>query len=124
LHPYLTDRTLAGNGALQSSRTIAGRHHERLDGSGYPHGLTAASLTPADRLLAAARLTRRLTDREARILTLVARDLSNREIAVGPGAEDGLEPYRAHLHQARRQQSGRATVFATRHELVGTYEAP
>jgi HD-GYP domain-containing protein (c-di-GMP phosphodiesterase class II) len=40
-------------GALERSRVIAGRHHERLDGSGYPHGLTAAVLTPADRLLAA-----------------------------------------------------------------------
>ncbi len=29
------------------SREIAARHHERLDGSGYPRGLTAASLTPS-----------------------------------------------------------------------------
>ena len=40
--------------ALGSSREIAARHHERLDGSGYPRGLTAASLTQPDRLLAAA----------------------------------------------------------------------
>jgi DNA-binding CsgD family transcriptional regulator len=33
---------------------VASRHHERLDGSGYPRGLTAASLTPSDRLLAVA----------------------------------------------------------------------
>ncbi len=54
LHPYLTDRMLARVGALASSREIAARHHERLDGSGYPGGLTAASLTSSDRLLAAA----------------------------------------------------------------------
>ncbi len=54
LHPYLTDRMLARVSALGRSREIAARHHERLDGSGYPRGLTAASLTPADRLLAAA----------------------------------------------------------------------
>jgi HD-GYP domain-containing protein (c-di-GMP phosphodiesterase class II) len=54
LHPYLTDRMLARVGALGRSREIAARHHERLDGSGYPRGLTAASLTPPDRLLAAA----------------------------------------------------------------------
>jgi len=54
LHPYLTDRMLARVGALSRSREIAARHHERLDGSGYPRGLTAASLTPPDRLLAAA----------------------------------------------------------------------
>ena len=54
LHPYLTDRMLARVDALGISREIAARHHERLDGSGYPKGLTAATLTPLDRLLAAA----------------------------------------------------------------------
>jgi HD-GYP domain-containing protein (c-di-GMP phosphodiesterase class II) len=54
LHPYLTDRMLARVTVLASSREIAARHHERLDGSGYPRGLTAGSLTPSDRLLAAA----------------------------------------------------------------------
>jgi HD-GYP domain-containing protein (c-di-GMP phosphodiesterase class II) len=54
LHPYLSDRMLARVDALSRSRQIAARHHERLDGSGYPRGLTAASLTPPDRLLAAA----------------------------------------------------------------------
>jgi DNA-binding CsgD family transcriptional regulator len=54
LHPYLTDRMLARVSVLRPSREIAARHHERLDGSGYPRSLTAASLTPSDRLLAAA----------------------------------------------------------------------
>ena len=54
LHPYLTDRMLAHVHSLAESRVIAARHHERLDGSGYPGGLTAASLSPSDRLLAAA----------------------------------------------------------------------
>jgi HD-GYP domain-containing protein (c-di-GMP phosphodiesterase class II) len=54
IHPYLTDRMLTGVGTLAASREVAGRHHERLDGSGYPRGLTAASLGPLDRLLAAA----------------------------------------------------------------------
>jgi HD-GYP domain-containing protein (c-di-GMP phosphodiesterase class II) len=54
LHPYLTDRMLAHLSSLSRSREIAARHHERLDGSGYPRGLTAASLTELDRLLATA----------------------------------------------------------------------
>jgi putative nucleotidyltransferase with HDIG domain len=33
---------------------IAGHHHERLDGSGYPYGLTEAELTLEDRIVAAA----------------------------------------------------------------------
>jgi HD-GYP domain-containing protein (c-di-GMP phosphodiesterase class II) len=54
LHPYLTDRMLARVATLDQICQIASRHHERLDGSGYPHGLTAAALTLPDRLLAAA----------------------------------------------------------------------
>ena len=33
---------------------IAVRHHEKLDGSGYPYGLTAADLSVSDRILAVA----------------------------------------------------------------------
>ncbi len=54
LHPYLTDRMLARIASLSRCREIASRHHERLDGSGYPRGLTAVSLTASDRILAAA----------------------------------------------------------------------
>jgi len=54
LHPYLTERMLAGIDALAASREVAGRHHERLDGAGYPRGLSGTALRPLDRLLAAA----------------------------------------------------------------------
>jgi HD-GYP domain-containing protein (c-di-GMP phosphodiesterase class II) len=54
VHPYLTERMLAGIDELAASRDVAGRHHERLDGSGYPRGLTVTSLGPLDRLLAVA----------------------------------------------------------------------
>ena len=54
LHPYLTDRMLASSGALASVGAIAIQHHERLDGSGYPRGLSGDALTPAGRILAAA----------------------------------------------------------------------
>jgi len=36
LHPYLTDRMLARVSALDPSRQIAARHHERLDGDESP----------------------------------------------------------------------------------------
>ena len=62
LHPYLTDRMLSRLSALGRSREIAARHHERLDGSGYPRGLTAATLTPPDRLLAAADVYHAMTE--------------------------------------------------------------
>jgi HD-GYP domain-containing protein (c-di-GMP phosphodiesterase class II) len=62
LHPYLTDRMMARVTSLSRSREIAARHHERLDGSGYPRGLTAASLTQSDRLLAAADVYHAMTE--------------------------------------------------------------
>jgi HD-GYP domain-containing protein (c-di-GMP phosphodiesterase class II) len=54
LHPYLTERMLASSNALASVGAIAVQHHERLDGSGYPRGLSGDGLTPAGRILAAA----------------------------------------------------------------------
>ena len=41
-------------GGLEQVRAICERHHEHLDGSGYPNGLTGSALTVHDRLLAAA----------------------------------------------------------------------
>ena len=54
MHPYLTERMLASSEALAPLGAIAVQHHERLDGSGYPRGLSGDALTPAGRILAAA----------------------------------------------------------------------
>lgn len=54
LHPYHTERVLSRSAFLGELAAVACSHHERLDGSGYHRGVTAASLRPAARLLAAA----------------------------------------------------------------------
>jgi HD-GYP domain-containing protein (c-di-GMP phosphodiesterase class II) len=54
LHPYYTERVLERSGALAPLALLAGSHHERLDGSGYHRGATAAQLSMGARLLAAA----------------------------------------------------------------------
>ncbi len=54
LHPYHTGRVLSRSPFLHDMAGVACGHHERLDGSGYSQGATAASLSPQARLLAVA----------------------------------------------------------------------
>src|ERR1700757_1248989 len=54
LHPYLTVRILRQVAGLERVAQLAGNHHERVDGSGYPRGLVGTALGVPDRLLAAA----------------------------------------------------------------------
>ncbi len=54
LHTYHTDRILSSARSLQPLGALAGLHHERLDGSGYHRGASAASQSQAARVLAAA----------------------------------------------------------------------
>jgi HD-GYP domain-containing protein (c-di-GMP phosphodiesterase class II) len=53
-HPFLTERMLRQSAALAPLGEIALAHHERLDGSGYPRGLSGNAISPAARILAAA----------------------------------------------------------------------
>ena len=54
MYPYLTGRILSRVGGLESVVSLATRHEERIDGSGFPRGLAGSELTVQDRLLAAA----------------------------------------------------------------------
>jgi HD-GYP domain-containing protein (c-di-GMP phosphodiesterase class II) len=54
LHPYYTERALTHSSFLSELAAVGSSHHERLDGSGYHRGLSAAMLATPARLLAAA----------------------------------------------------------------------
>lgn len=54
MHPYLTERMLGRSEALAPIGTVAGQLRERLDGSGYPKGLSGTAIPRAARVLAAA----------------------------------------------------------------------
>jgi len=54
MHVYDVERIFARSPGLAPIGALAALHHERLDGSGYYRGLTAAQLSPAARILAAA----------------------------------------------------------------------
>src|SRR5947209_956717 len=53
-HPYLSERMLAFAPSLEGLGRVAVQHHERLDGSGYPRGLSGEQIGATARLLAAA----------------------------------------------------------------------
>jgi HD-GYP domain-containing protein (c-di-GMP phosphodiesterase class II)/DNA-binding CsgD family transcriptional regulator len=53
LHPYLTERMLHQSAALAPLAEIAVQHRERLDGSGYPKGLSGGAITRPARILGA-----------------------------------------------------------------------
>ena len=174
LHPYLTERMLHQSSALAPLGEIAVQHRERLDGSGYPKGLSGVAISrparilgvvdayqsmleprphrpalapqhAAEELQADARagkldaeavaavlaaaghsIGRRrewpagLTTREVDVLRLVARGLSNKQIAT----ELVITPKTARNHiehiYAKIDASSRvaASLFATEHGLL------
>jgi HD-GYP domain-containing protein (c-di-GMP phosphodiesterase class II) len=178
MHPYLTERMLNQSEALAPLAAIAVAHRERLDGSGYPRGLSGPAISRPARILGAAdayqamreprpyrpartaeeaarelraevkagrlegdaaeavlgaaghRVPRRrggpagLTPREVEVLRLLARGLSNREIA----ARLVISPRTVGSHvehiYAKIDASTRATasLFAMSHGLLAEDE--
>jgi HD-GYP domain-containing protein (c-di-GMP phosphodiesterase class II) len=174
LHPYLTQRMLMQSPALAPFGALAAQHRERLDGSGYPLGLTGAAIPRPARILGAAdayqamceprphrpaldaaraaaelraeasagrfdaevveavlgaaghRVARRrdgpagLTTREVEVLRLLARGLSNKEIAARLGiAPKTVGNHVEHIY-AKVGASSRAaaSLFAMQHGLL------
>ncbi|HEX2185467.1 MAG TPA: HD domain-containing phosphohydrolase, partial [Chloroflexota bacterium] len=62
LHAYFTERVLARVCLPGDVGALAAQHHERLDGSGYHRGLSAAQLSLGARLLAAADAYQAMTE--------------------------------------------------------------
>jgi HD-GYP domain-containing protein (c-di-GMP phosphodiesterase class II) len=176
--PYLTQRMLRQSPALAPLATIAVQCGERLDGSGYPGGLSGSAIGPLARILAAAdtyqawreprphreplapdeaairlraearagrleheaveavlgtaghRTTRRrsgpagLTPREIDVLRLIARGLSNREVAERLTiSRKTVANHVEHIY-AKTGVSNRAgaALFATQHGLLAASE--
>jgi len=108
LHPYLTERMLAASAALAPLGAIAVQHHERLDGSGYPRGLTGGAMTLPGKVLAAADAYRAMTEPRPHRPAL-STDQAAREIRAGvararfdPGAADAVLGAAGHASRRRR----------------------
>lgn len=174
LRPHLSERMLSFSPGFAELASVGGQHHERMDGSGYPRGLTGEAILPAARLLAAAdcyqalserrphrpewapddaagvvraevrrgrldseavsavlgaaghRVPKRrdwpagLTSREAEVLRLLARGLSNREIAERLVISLGTAGRHAENIYAKvgARNRAQAALFAAHHGLA------
>jgi HD-GYP domain-containing protein (c-di-GMP phosphodiesterase class II) len=180
LHPHITERMLRQSDALAPLAAIAVQHRERLDGSGYPRGLSGPGISQHARILGAAdayqamreprpqrparsaeeaaaelraevragrldaeaaeavlgaaghRVSRRregpagLTQREVEVLRLLARGLSNKEIAerlvISPKTVGNhVEHIYGKIGSSTRAAAG---LFAMRHGLLPEEEFP
>jgi HD-GYP domain-containing protein (c-di-GMP phosphodiesterase class II) len=111
MHAYLTERMLAQVSALDHVRRTAARHHERVDGSGYPHGLDGPALSPTDRLLAAADTYHAMTEPRPHRPALGAGEAADRLRAeVRSGHLDG--------------EAARAVLAAAGHRVPAAAERP
>jgi DNA-binding NarL/FixJ family response regulator len=94
LHPYYSERVLAGSPVLAPFGRLAGLHHERLDARGYHRGVGASQLPIAARLVAAADCFAALTEarahRPARTPAEAARELEA-DVAAGRLDRDAVE---------------------------------
>jgi HD-GYP domain-containing protein (c-di-GMP phosphodiesterase class II) len=62
-HPGLSAEILGYIGAFREIAILAGEHHEKLDGSGYPFGLCAKDLSLESKLLAVADIYTALSEK-------------------------------------------------------------
>jgi HD-GYP domain-containing protein (c-di-GMP phosphodiesterase class II) len=115
MHPYLTERMLASAKALEPVGAIAVQHHERLDGSGYPRGLSGGALTPTGRILAAADAYHAMTEprpyRHARPADEAAAELRSgvRQALFDRNAADAVLRAAGHAVKRRREWPGGLT---------------
>lgn len=65
LHTYHSQRILGLAAPLRSFASVAGLHHERLDGSGYHRGLSASAVPLTARLLAVAEMYQSMSEQRA-----------------------------------------------------------
>ena len=122
LHPYLTERMLSFSPGLAPLGALAGQHHERLDGSGYPRGLSGDAISPAGRILAAAdSYHARTEDRPYRPALSAADAVAELRADVTAGRIDGAAAdavLRAAGHRVRRRREWPAGLTAREVEIV------
>ena len=110
MHPYLTERMLRQSTALAPLGAIAVQHRERLDGSGYPRGLSGAAISQPARILGAADAYQAMSEprphREARSSGEAAAALRAEVVAGRLDASAVEAVLRAAGHRTARRREG------------------
>lgn len=107
LHPYHSERILAGSTELARLAPLVGRHHERLDGSGYHRGCTSHDLSPSARVLAAADAYRTLTEERPHRGALPPEQAADRLLDAADGGVLDRDAVTAVLDAAGQRRSRR-----------------
>ena len=104
MHAAFTERILSRIGAFKDLAAIAGAHHERLDGRGYPHGLKGDQIFLETRIISTADVFDALTaDRPYRSAMPVSKAL--KIMAEGLGLATDTDCYLALCRAMRRVDS-------------------
>jgi HD-GYP domain-containing protein (c-di-GMP phosphodiesterase class II) len=122
MHPYLTERMLRQSKALRPLGVIAAQLRERLDGSGYPAGLSGAAISQRARILAAADAYQSMREprpyREAHEPEQAASEL-RAEVTAGQLDADAVEAVlRAAGHRVQRRREGPAGLTTREVEVL------
>ncbi len=122
MHPYLTERMLQQSDSLGPLGAIAVQYRERLDGSGYPRGLSGASISRTARVLAAADVYQSMREprphREARSTDDAAAELRN-EVKAGRLDADAVDAVLAAAgHRVPRRREGPAGMTTREVEVL------
>ena len=112
LHPYFTERILQQSPTLEPLGRIAVQHRERLDGSGYPRGLSGSAISRDARILGAADAYQAMREprpyRPARTPADAAAEL-RRDVRAGRLESDAVEAVlTAAGHRVVRRREGPA----------------
>jgi len=120
--PYLTERVLCRQPRLAEIGAIAAMCHERMDGSGYPRGLSGALVPAAARLLAAAEMYQALSEARPHREAVPAAERERLLLAEVTAARLDAASVHAVLaaagHQARRRQHTVAGLSAREVEVL------
>ena len=122
MHTYYLQRMLAQPEGLARIGAVASLAHERVDGSGYHRGLTAAAIPTTARVLAAACAFRAMTEERAHRLALTPKDAAaelRAEVKAGRLDAAAVDAVLAAAGQARgKRRSGPAGLTPREIEVL------